>query len=130
MSIINIQDKIALLSYWPLAIEKQPHSTDFQIGRGFWEYIYWKFYFLVRWFFFPFNDNKRTMWKLQLFNLKQIALRKYSYSSFSPTQIKGKKESCIMEVGTSNKSKSKVAKIACDNFRDLNYLNSLIKKES
>lgn len=29
---------------------------------------------------------------------KQIALRKYLYSCFSPTKIKGKKVSCVMEV--------------------------------
>lgn len=34
-----------------------------------------------------------------------------------------------MEVGIFNKSKFKVVKIVCDNFRDLNYLNFFIKKE-
>lgn len=61
-----------------------------------------------------------------LFNLKEISLRKYS--SFSPTKIKGKKVSCVMEVEASNKSKTTEATIACNDVWDLDYPNSLIKK--
>ena len=50
-----------------------------------------------------------------LFNIKPIALRKYSYSSFSPTKIKVKKVSCVMEVEASNKNKTTHSTIVSNN---------------
>lgn len=42
-------------------------------------------------FFLLMTKKNNVKTAVLLFNIKQIALRKYSYSSFSPTKIKEKK---------------------------------------